>query len=416
MKKILIINAHWYNHGDEAALRAMIDELQNEIGDVVITVCLLAGGEYFPCGENLKLLDGELPAGNRIKWVDYVLRYLSKGKLGIKSKSKQFIETVKESNLVIHAPGGPSIGDIYIDTEKYYLARLLMVKRLNRPYVFYAPSMGPFEKKTRSDRIRKRVINGAEFIAVREPQSAEYLRKYGIRKMITVTRDSAFQHPIDTDDCLRKFDNYNELKQFISRYDRVVGVTITDLQWNPKYQNNTELKNRIQETFELFISYLNEEGYGVVFIPQLFAGLNDYDYMSTFVRDNCFIITDREEYDCYFQQYVISQLFLVVGMRYHSNIFAAKMKTPFISVSYEQKMSGFMRSAGLDKYCISIDNLNSDILCEKLNTVVSEYDKYKAYLNDKSIVWMAEAQQTTKMVANLIKNSKQKTLDKKEML
>ena len=37
-------------------------------------------------------------------------------------------------------------------------------------------------------------------------------------------------------------------------------------------------------------------------------------------------------HDCYFQQYIISLIKAVVGMRYHSNIFSAKMGTPFVSV------------------------------------------------------------------------------------
>lgn len=63
-----------------------------------------------------------------------------------------------------------------------------------------------------------------------------------------------------------------------------------------------------------------------------------------FDEDNYFVIcSDDEKYDTYFQQYVIGCMYAVIGMRYHSNIFSAKMGTPFISISYEQKMQGFMK-------------------------------------------------------------------------
>ena len=65
-----------------------------------------------------------------------------------------------------------------------------------------------------------------------------------------------------------------------------------------------------------------------------------------------------EERDTYFQQYVIGKLYAVVGMRYHSNIFSAKMGIPFVSVSYEQKMKGFMQSIGLSEYCIDLNELS----------------------------------------------------------
>ena len=44
--------------------------------------------------------------------------------------------------------------------------------------------------------------------------------------------------------------------------------------------------------------------------------------------------------------------YAIIGMRYHSNIFSAKAGTPFISISYEQKMAGFMNKMNLEKYCI----------------------------------------------------------------
>lgn len=53
-------------------------------------------------------------------------------------------------------------------------------------------------------------------------------------------------------------------------------------------------------------------------------------------------------------------------MRYHSNIFSAKQLTPFISITYEQKMLGFMKESGLEEYCIDVNELNADILWKKL--------------------------------------------------
>ena len=103
------------------------------------------------------------------------------------------------------------------------------------------------------------------------------------------------------------------------------------------------------------------KGYGVLFIPQLFGNQSDFDYMNSFMSKNSFIMKDTM--DTYFQQYVISKLHAVVGMRYHSNIFAAKMNTPFIAVAYEEKMEGFIRLASLDDYSIEL----SDISFEQLN-------------------------------------------------
>lgn len=84
----------------------------------------------------------------------------------------------------------------------------------------------------------------------------------------------------------------------------------------------------------------------MIFIPQLYGNGNDYDLMSQYVTssESCYVVkADSDLYDAYFQQFLISKLYMVIGMRYHSNIFSAKMGTPFVSISYEQKMQGFMK-------------------------------------------------------------------------
>ena len=94
-------------------------------------------------------------------------------------------------------------------------------------------------------------------------------------------------------------------------------------------------------------------------------------------KDSFFTIPDSDDrYDSYFQQYVIGQLYAVVGMRYHSNIFSAKMGTPFISVSYEQKMTGFMEKMELSRYCIGIKDLSAELLAEKFELLEQEHDSY----------------------------------------
>lgn len=46
--------------------------------------------------------------------------------------------------------------------------------------------------------------------------------------------------------------------------------------------------------------------------------------------------------------------------------FSAKQLTPFISITYEQKMLGFMKESGLEEYCIDVNELNADILWKSL--------------------------------------------------
>ena len=399
--KIFIINAHWYNRGDEAALRAMIDELIIVYPDAEIKVHLIGGAEYFPYEGKVSLSTGLCPAGGRIKWVDFWTRYATGGKFGFRKESKVFYDEIKSADIVLHGPGGPSIGDIYITGEFEYLARYLLVQRAKKPYAFFAPSMGPFRKK-KNDFYRRKVLEGASLIAVREPISAEYLKEYGIKKSVYVTMDSAFQHPIDEVKYTKQFNGDHHLTDFISRYDKVIGLTITDLMWNPKYKGNDDIKNNIVHAFEHVVQELTAKGYGIEFIPQLFGICNDDDFMKNFANANCYVLPVTQPNDCYYQQYVIGKMYAVIGMRYHSNIFAAKMGTPFISISYEQKMAGFMQSAGLERYCIDINDLSKEKVLGTFEKLHKEYDVYKKELRSKKIIWQKKAHETIDMVIDII--------------
>ena len=121
--------------------------------------------------------------------------------------------------------------------------------------------------------------------------------------------------------------------------------------------------------------------------------------------ESCYVVkSDSDLYDAYFQQYLISKLYMVIGMRYHSNIFSAKMGTPFISISYEQKMQGFMKKIGLEKYCIVINELNYESLKSKMELVVKNYGDYKNDLLNLHDSMKAESLETTKIVNNIIKD------------
>ena len=230
----------------------------------------------------------------------------------------------------------------------------------------------------------------------------KYLKEYGIKNPVYVTMDSAFQHPIDEEKYSKQFADDLELTRFISRFDKVVGITITDLMWNPKYKGNDDIKENIISTFKAVVYELTNRGYGVLFIPQLFGICNDADFMGSFANKECYVLPVTQKNDCYYQQFVIGKMFAVIGMRYHSNIFAAKMGTPFISISYEQKMSGFMQIAELEKYCIDINDLSKDVVVRTFDELCNHYTEYKKDLRSKKLAWQQKAHETTDRVIDII--------------
>ena len=404
MTNYLIINMHWYNRGDEAANRALIDELR--IRDDGCKINVQIASEYkaseVNLGDGVEVLQSRFPEKKDL--LEYLLIYITKGKVAYTTEGKNFSDKFQNADIIVHAPGGPSIGEVYRFAERPYLLRLLFAKHLKKKYVFFAPSMGPFRNKKRNI-IRKYILDNASLITLRESVSAGYLKSLLPNCKYEVTLDSAFQHPVDMQYNKQIYETYGQLKKFINSHEKVIGITITDLMWNPKYLNNYNMKAVINDSFKKFIDYLLEEKYGVIFIPQLFGADNDKDYMTKFsINNHCFVMEDT--YDCYFQQYVISRLHVVVGMRYHSNIFACKMKIPFLSVVYEQKMKGFMEDNNLTCYCIDVDNLSSSLLIEKFELIEKDYLKYKGDLEKINSKLVIKSRRTTDLLLNITKKDR----------
>ena len=397
--KIVIINCHWDNRGDEAAIRAMIDELRVKYPSADIYV-QRALGEFgsFPENEHVKVLP-PFPIGGKKRRIQEQISIETKGKINLTSGAKAFYKAINGADIVLHAPGGPSIGDIYMPQETIKLRRLLAVKKAGVPYAFYAPSMGPFKNAERNP-VRKEILEGASLICLREDISAKMVKEFVPLTNPIVTLDSAFQHDIDINENEKKFNEYTELKDFVGNVQNVIGITITDLQWNSLYKGDGKTKENIRETFTEFIKKITGVGYKVLFIPQLFSEANDYVYMKSFAIQNCYVMSDK--YDCYFQQFIISKIKAVVGMRYHSNIFSAKMGTPFVSVSYEQKMQGFMKKAGLLEYCLPISELSANSLSNKFEGMMSNYDEYKSLLAIKKAEFKKESSKTTELVCQIL--------------
>lgn len=406
---ILVFGANWYNRGDESAIRAMVDELYNLNHKINLRFIFNQQIEDNIPIKN-EIIYQPFVVENRRKhiynWVAQNILICTGGRINLltgkyRIKYNDIKKGICWADCAIYAPGGPCIGDIY--RAWYLLLYMQIMKRNNVPYFFYAPSMGPFKGKKK---VISKVLNNCDFLCVRESISKRYIQELKIKKDICVTLDSAIQHIIRSEEYEKELKKDTKLNNFCGEDDKIIGITVTDLQWNGKYKGS-KIEEKIFDSFIELVDYLVAHGYKVLFIPQLFGKYKDSAYMRKLCRDNCFVLDD--EHDCYFQQYMISKLYAVIGMRYHSNVFSAKMGTPFISVSYEQKTKGFMEKCGLSQYCIDVNKLSGNCLIEHIEFLNNQYNEYKNLLMQISTKLRKESYRTTefldKWLTNIEKNN-----------
>lgn len=392
---IVIVNAHWSNRGDEAAHRALWEELEQRYPGCRITVMFkdrkpvswfpeMANADYFSC---------QFKAA---PW-DIWLTALTRGTIGRDPLLKKAVRTLKTADLIIYPPGGSVINDRFFWSKQLeYLLPFLCAKLYRIPMFVAAPSIGPFKK---SRPLRKWLLRTPQVFCVREAISKTYLESIGISNNVHVTMDLAFMNKLDSRENQEKLETeYPELVDFLNKHDRVVGMTISDFKWHVKHGKNPEMLQRIEHAFRDTIEALTARGYGVLLIPQLFGNQNDTDYLKTFVNNGHTMLMS-EEPDTYLQQHVIAKLYAVVGMRYHCNIFAAKMGVPFVAVAYEEKMTGFLELAGLTDYSLSLEKVTFDRLREKFQTLENNHEQFRGILFDKVNIWRENAQKTVELLA-----------------
>ena len=393
---ILILHAHWGNRGDEAAIRAMIDSLKAQLPIKKMWVMIVGfRPEQFPY-DDAEILELYPIFGLRRDRLDAIFNILSFGKLALARRGRKFLRAVSEADVVIHAPGGPTIGDLNALGDLQYLHRLLIAKVFKRkPLFFYAPSMGPFSGRLRN-KIRRFILKRADAIVLREEISLGYLRdQLGLESWVTL--DSAFQNDV-LESYLDKYESFSEMLRLVEGKG-TVGMVVTDLKWYPKYRDSEGLAERIMACCSDVAKYLLDRGYSILLIPQLFGKVEDTPLLESIRElDKERIHVCPPEIDSYGQQVLISKLFCLISMRYHPVIFAAKGNTPFISIYYEHKAEGFAQKVGFIDFTIPIERISAEEIIDRFTILERKYDAVKQRLEAVNPLLKEESRKTTRII------------------
>lgn len=399
---IFIFGANWFNHGDESAIRAMIDELRIKYPECKIKIQFNQAVESFMY-EDIEIIPGICKPRKRqlISYTLYNYQIVHSDRLVLPSsslmKTQDIIEdTIKWSDICVYAPGGPSIGDIYGQYQLVFMIKLM--KKYGKKVFIFAVSMGPFSI---NGNFIKHEIDKVDVLCFREDISQKLYKQLSPEKDSTVTLDSAFQHEIDNEKMNCLFEQDYNLYNFFKNNKHVVAITVIDLN-NDKHLY--KYAHQAETAFKETMNYLKQKNYGIIFIPQLFGKANDSRYMKSIAGTEAFVLDDS--YDCYFQQYVISKCSMVIGMRYHSNIFSAKMGTPFISIAYEHKMKGFMEMNGLEDYCIPLNDISFKEIRKRIDLIELKYSDIKSTLMNKKEELRKKSYRTSELLYDLIEDSK----------
>lgn len=379
---ILLIDQPLWNRGDESAHKGLIRNLIHDIPDVCIKVL-----EFDVKPAAIIEFDMRLPQVHFVNlhsynkaWFDKILGNAYKFHLGwilfMSPTMMKVIKLYKEADLIMMAPGGINLGGFQ---DWRHLSLLLLALKMKKPLVYYGRSIGPFGDKDWKQRRFKKLANiilkNCNFICLRDRKSLKVATDLHISCVSTV--DSAF---LDSTEVQIP----DEVQRIIDGGQYIVFVP-NELIWHYTYRNKISV-SVINDFYTRLVEVMQKKypDYKIVMLPQTNnQKRNDYDYFcelrSSFpIQDNIIVIPDIYSSDV--QQAVIKQAMLMVGARYHSIVFAINQGIPFVSLSYEHKMSGLLETLDETSRMIDISKIFANHIA--MESAIARFEYLIADLRD----------------------------------
>ncbi len=285
------------------------------------------------------------------------------------------VAALQESDLLISG-GGSLLQDVTSRKSLlYYLSVLALGRWCGKKVMLFAQGIGPI-RSCLLRRLTRFVCSSVDLITVRDTDSLEELKRIGIpEEKVVLTADAVL-----TLQQAEIAQGRELLRQFGVPVDkRLIAVSVR------KWQDGGNYLKVLAEAADGLIEKYDAH---VVLLPLQYpvdigACRKVRQHMS---NDEACTVLDAS---CDTEQFLslIGNFALLIGMRLHALIFAAVMRIPFVGVSYDPKVDGFIKEvAGVNAG--QIDGLTAPAVAaaaEKALQVSEESWRKLDYLRDKAM-------------------------------
>ena len=343
--KVVIVNQHSGNFGDDAAGCALIKMLLGN--SKVESIDLIYNATPRIPIDDKRVFHNDDIRFSKAGFIQ-ILIYFFFSMFGVRVTSgeilKRWVSILRRADVVFIAPSGANIG-IYKDWK--FLFRVLMVVIEKKTPIFHYNTIGKSGNWV-FDKIAKFVLSKSN-IYVREKKTEQFIKEMGFK--CKMGPDTAFA-----------LDSLNEKV----RKEVVAFIPSSFDDWHPDYKNNPSDECINYCMLEQLATWVKNNNFKIEILPHLCSKdeqrnnfriaekLRQMDVGSVIVREDILTMWD---YD-----YAISTSRFVIGMRYHAIVLAAKNTRPFSALCYENKMW---------EVCEYLD-------CRKLGIDINEF-RNKAY-------------------------------------
>lgn len=212
----------------------------------------------------------------------------------------------------------------------YYLAIIWLGKILNKKVMLFAHGIGPIRSKVLR-KLTKYVCSKADLITVRDTDSLEELARIGVvLEKVRLTADAVLTlAQAEKEQGLHLLQKFN-----VSKDKKLVAISVRSWGSSDKY---------LQEMAKAADALVKQSDVQIVLLPlQYPADVRACKKLQQFMKQEDVVILDAA-FDTEQFLALMGNFSLLIGMRLHALIFAAVMETPFIALSYDPKIDGFVK-------------------------------------------------------------------------
>jgi polysaccharide pyruvyl transferase WcaK-like protein len=276
--------------------------------------------------------------------------------------------------------GGNLLTNLYASWPIYLLIFTMLAKLAGIPIMFYAVGAGPI-KGFLGKLIIKLTIGLADYITVRDEESANLLVNKGLLKECIVSADPALVlHPPQQEGS----------KTRLSAEGALIGVTVVPYfrinDWPyPDMHKYEQYVNWMADILDNMIEKLNCR---VVFFGTHYpSDIEVAIEICNRMRRNNKVIVIKERLDVNAVMKLILCCDVIIGTRLHSLILSYICKTPFIGLIYQPKVRSFCRYVGLEDFVFELGERNHEFFLAKLGWILQHKEDIITKMSEK-LPWL----------------------------
>lgn len=297
-------------------------------------------------------------------------------------------KALKNSKLLISG-GGSLLQDVTSSKSIwYYLLMISLAKKSGAQTMIYANGIGPITKeKNRS--LSKKVLNGADYITLRDPRSLEEVKALKIStERVKLTADPALTLKANASDSEKQI-----LKDLnIPQNKKTVCISVRD--WK---KAGGDFCGRLAEAID---AICEKTGFYPVFVP--LKSPEDVEFSqktANKMKTEATVISCPLNYNAVME--LIGDAEMLVGMRLHSLVYAAACGVPTLALSYDPKIDGFAEYIGLENI-VSVLSLTKEEMLKQAEAVVKNAEEIKNTMGAAMSGLCALAKENAKIAIKLI--------------